>query len=111
MEGPPRDSRHGLHLTENTLSYHLPYERYTDHDGWGALLEVPHAVPHTGVGEGLDPTISNRAPKEAEGELDGVFEAVGEGQEGDEDIVVGLEVVSEQVLDRGYSGDDHRMGN
>ena len=94
MKGSLRHGWHLLHLTENSLSYRLPYQGYTDHDRWGALLEVPHAVPHTGVGEGLDPTVSNRTSKEAEGKLDGVFEAVGEGQEGNEDIMVGLEVVS-----------------
>jgi len=33
-------------------------------------------------------------PKGGKAELDGVFEIVGEVQEGDEEIVVGLEVVS-----------------
>ena len=39
-------------------------------------------------------TVGNRTPDEAERKLESVFEAVGEGQEGDEDIMVGLEVVS-----------------
>ena len=38
--------------------------------------------------------VGNRTPNEAEGKLDGVFEAVGEGQEAIEDIMVGLEAVS-----------------
>ena len=39
-------------------------------------------------------TVDSRTPNEAEHKLEGVFEAVGEGQEGDQDIMVGLEVVS-----------------
>ena len=39
-------------------------------------------------------TVGNRTPNEVERKLEGVFEAVGEGQEGDENIMVRLEVVS-----------------